>query len=138
LFGPGSNYRWSWLLLQVGGIWTLALAPYAALFLGLDHGSPILAVAGAAAVTTHLIFSLGFVSRRPFEILSVMLFPAGLLLISAMMLRAGYRCFKNGGIEWRGTHYSMEPLRAGQRVGFRIDKRTIRQRAAPPERPVDQ
>jgi hypothetical protein len=41
-----------------------------------------------------------------------------MLLMSAMMLWSGYRCLRNGGIEWRGTHYSIEELRAGQRVKF--------------------
>jgi hypothetical protein len=40
------------------------------------------------------------------------------LLITAMMLRAGYQCVKNGGIDWRGTHYPLDQLRSGQRVTF--------------------
>jgi hypothetical protein len=41
-----------------------------------------------------------------------------MLLITFMMLRAGYKCLKNDGIDWRGTHYSLEQLRAGQRIKF--------------------
>jgi hypothetical protein len=40
------------------------------------------------------------------------------LLIGAMMLRAGYKCLKNDGIEWRGMHYPLIQLRQGQRVKF--------------------
>jgi hypothetical protein len=47
-----------------------------------------------------------------------LLFPVGVLLITAMMLRAGYQCVKNGGIDWRGTHYPLDQLRTGQRVKF--------------------
>ena len=52
-----------------------------------------------------LIFSIFFVPERKTKSLSLLLFPVGVLLITAMMLRAGYQCVKNGGIDWRGTHY---------------------------------
>jgi hypothetical protein len=118
LFGPGSNYRWCLLLLQVIMIWMLAVAPYVALALGIGRGLLPLWVIGAATTTMQLMFSVFFVAGRPKKALSVLLFPVGMLLISAMMLRAGYQCVKNGGIDWRGTHYPMDQLRAGQRVKF--------------------
>jgi glycosyltransferase involved in cell wall biosynthesis len=118
LFGPGSHYRWWLLLIQVGIIWLLVSAPYLALVLGVAHGIATLWFAGAVAVGMHLIFSLFFATVRQSESLSLLLFPAGMLLISAMMLHAGYQCVKNGGIEWRGTHYPLDELRAGQRVKF--------------------
>ena len=37
-------------------------------------------------------------------------------MIAAMLWRAGYKCLKNDGIDWRGTHYPLAQLRAGQRV----------------------
>jgi hypothetical protein len=41
-----------------------------------------------------------------------------MLLISLMMLRAGFQCVRNNGIDWRGTHSPLEQLRAGQRIRF--------------------
>jgi glycosyltransferase involved in cell wall biosynthesis len=118
LFGPGSHYRWWLMLLKVGIIWTLVAAPYFSLVFGLAHGLAPLWIAGAAAIVMHLIFTGCFAAERKTKVLILLLFPVGVLLITAMMLRAGYRCIKNGGIDWRGTHYPLEQLRAGQRVKF--------------------
>jgi hypothetical protein len=118
LFGPGSHYRWWLMLLQVGIIWALVVAPYLSLALGLARGVAPLWIAGAAAISMHLIFSVSFVAEREMKSLSALLFPVGVLLITAMMLRAGYQCVKNGGIDWRGTHYPVDQLRLGQRVKF--------------------
>jgi len=118
LFGPGSDYRWWLMILQVGMIWALVVAPYLSLALGLTRGVAPLWIAGAVAISMHLIFSVFFVAEQKTKSLSVLLFPVGLFLITAMMLRAGYQCVKNGGIDWRGTHYPLEQLRTGQRVKF--------------------
>ncbi len=118
LFGPGSHYHWWLMLLQVAVIWTLVAAPYGALALGLARGFTALWIAGAAAIGMHLIFSFFFAKELRVQRLTLLLFPAGLLLISTMMLRAGYQCVKNDGIDWRGTHYHLDQLRAGQRVKF--------------------
>jgi Glycosyl transferase family 2 len=118
LFGPGSGYRWWLMLLRVGMIWALVVAPYFSLALGLAHGLAPLWIAGTAAISMHLIFSVFFVAEQKTKSLSLLLFPVGVLLITAMMLRAGYQCVKNGGIDWRGTHYPLDQLRTGQRVKF--------------------
>ena len=118
LFGPGSGYRWWLMLLRVGMIWALVVAPYFSLALGLAQGLAPLWIAGTAAISMHLIFSVFFVAEQKTKSLSLLLFPVGVLLITAMMLRAGYQCVKNGGIDWRGTHYPLDQLRTGQRVKF--------------------
>jgi glycosyltransferase involved in cell wall biosynthesis len=118
LFGPGSHYRWWLMLLQVGMIWALVAAPYFSLALGLVHGLASLWIAGATAISMQLIFTVCFAAERKTKSLVLLLFPVGVLLITAMMLRAGYQCLKNGGIDWRGTHYPIDQLRAGQRVKF--------------------
>jgi hypothetical protein len=61
---------------------------------------------------------LFFINQPQLRSLSLLFFPAGVLMITGMMLRAGYQCVKNGGIDWRGTHYPLEQLKAGQRVKF--------------------
>jgi hypothetical protein len=134
LFGPASNYQWWLLLLQVVMIWLLAVAPYVALALGIGHGFVPLWFFGAAAVIVQLMFSVFFVVDEPKKSLSMLLFPVGMLLISAMMLRAGYQCLKNGGIDWRGTHYPIEQLRAGQRVKFLAPASAIARKIKPRNR----
>jgi glycosyltransferase involved in cell wall biosynthesis len=118
LFGPGSRYRWWLMLIQVGVIWAIVAAPYVSLALGLAHGLAPLWTAGAAAISMQLIFPMCFVADRKTKGFILLLFPVGVLLITAMMLRAAYQCLKNGGIDWRGTHYPIDQLRAGQRVKF--------------------
>jgi glycosyltransferase involved in cell wall biosynthesis len=118
LFGPGCRYRWWLMLLQVGVIWSLVAAPYVSLALGVAHGLASLWIAGAAAISVHLIFTACFAIERKIKPLILSLLPVGVVLITAMMLRAGYQCLKNGGIDWRGTHYPIDQLRAGQRVKF--------------------
>ena len=118
LFGPGSHYRWSLMLLQVGMIWALVAAPYFSLAFGLARGLAPLWITGAAAIGMQLIFPVFLVADGKTKSFSLLLFPVGLLLITAMMLRAGYQCVKNGGIDWRGTHYPLDQLRTGQRVKF--------------------
>ena len=118
LFGPGSHYRWSLLGIQVGMIWILAAAPYVALGVGIAQGLIPVWLAGISAISMHLMFSIFVAAKLSLGSVTVLLFPAGMLLISAMMLRAGYQCIKNGGINWRGTHYPVEQLRAGQKVRF--------------------
>jgi hypothetical protein len=106
------------MMLQVGVIWALVFAPPIAILLGLALGLAPLWVAGAAAISMHLIFSVFSVTKLHAKSFALLLFPAGMLLITFMMLRAGYKCLKNNGIDWRGTHYSLEQLRAGQRIKF--------------------
>ncbi|MDH3442784.1 MAG: glycosyltransferase [Deltaproteobacteria bacterium] len=120
LFGPGSHYRWWLMLLQVVIIWALVAAPIVALMFGVVLGSAPLWTAGAAAMAMHIMFSLFSYYESRAEIPSLLLFPAGLLLISLMMIRAGFQCIRNNGIDWRGTHYPLDQLRAGQRVKFSL------------------
>ena len=116
LFGPGPRYRWWRLLSSVIQIGALLAAPLTALIAGFGQGSIFLMVIGLVVVGLHIVFSVFYGRDRQGEIVYLLFFPVGLLMISVMMLRAGYKCLKNGGIDWRGTHYSLEQLRAGQRV----------------------
>jgi hypothetical protein len=70
------------------------------------------------AIGSHFFVSLLSFGKARSESIKLLLFPIGLLAISFMFLWSGYRCMKNGGIDWRGTHYSLAELRAGQRVKF--------------------
>jgi glycosyltransferase involved in cell wall biosynthesis len=118
LFGPASHYRWWLMLLQVAMIWALVAAPVVALTRGAVVGSALLWTAGAVAMGMHIVFSLFFFYESRAEIPSLLLFPAGMVLITLMMLRSGFQCIRNNGIDWRGTHYPLQQLRAGQRLKF--------------------
>lgn len=118
LFGPGAHYQWWRALFQICGAWALVVAPLVGLLAGLASGSGVLSVAAAGAIGMHLVFAVMFAEKKPADSVYLLLFPLGLLLINAMMLRAAYRCLRNQGIDWRGTHYSLAQLRAGQRVKF--------------------
>ncbi len=118
LFGPGLHYQWWRMLLAVFLILGLVAAPPLALALGIKTGSSLLISLAAAAFAAHLIFVLLFVPEKGRESLSLIFLPFGLVMLSFMMLWSGLKCLKNGGIDWRGTHYSMEELRKGQRVKF--------------------
>jgi hypothetical protein len=116
LFGPGCDYRWWRLVAQIVAIVSFVIAPWLMIGLGVMKGNPGLNVVGCAAVAAHILFALLCPAGKRQEIYSLLLFPAGLLMIAAILWRAGYKCLKNDGIDWRDTHYPLAQLRAGQRV----------------------
>jgi hypothetical protein len=117
-FGPGANYRYSQQLFIVVLLWLLALAPAFSVVLGFLMPDPILFASGGLAVVSTLVVACVMPRDSARQILSYVLLPVGVLVMSAIMLRAAFLCFRNDGIDWRGTHYSVEKLRAGQRVRF--------------------
>ena len=118
LFGPGAHYQWWRVLFQVVGAWALAAAPLVGLIAGLLSESGVMLGAAAVAIATHLVFAVLCADKKPGDSLYLLFFPLGFLLVNAMMVRAAYRCLRNKGIDWRGTHYSLAQLRAGQRLRF--------------------
>jgi len=118
LFGASANYRWWVTVIQASGIFALAAAPAMTTFLGLGQSSNRLLFVGLVALGTHWTFSLVATAEGWRSRLSLLLAPVGLGLIGAMMLHAARKCLANGGIDWRGTHYPLAQLRAGQRVSL--------------------
>jgi glycosyltransferase involved in cell wall biosynthesis len=118
LFGSGANYQWWLMLAQVIGLVALALAPWLGILLATRVDSITVTVLGAATLAAHGLFAVCCAEHPPRDVLTLLLFPFGLLLIAAMFLRAGCKCIKHGGIDWRGTHYPVGQLRQGQRVKF--------------------
>lgn len=114
VFGAGAHYQVWRLLLQVILVWALVAAPVVAL----SSDSFVVWWLGVAAITCHILFSIVFVYVRQSSILSILAFPLGLLLFSCMLLWSGFQCTRNGGIDWRGTHYATHELKLGQRVKF--------------------
>ena len=116
LFGSTANYRWWVTVIGALGLWALAAAVPLAAFVGMTESRGLLFGAGLAALVLHVAFSLGALSQGWRSRFSLLFAPAGLVMIGAMMLHAAWKCLAQGGIDWRGTRYPLEQLRAGQRV----------------------
>jgi len=116
LFGSTANYRWWVTLIGVFVLSALPAAPPFAVLAGLSEGRGFLFGAGVAGLAMHWAFSLCATSQGLRSRFSLLLAPAGLLIIGAMMVHAAWKCLAQGGIDWRGTRYPLEQLRAGQRV----------------------
>lgn len=120
LFGPGSNYHWWLMVLQVAGLWSLAAAPWIALIIGMMLGTVPVLAAGLCVFAAQSLFALCCVNNRREESFGLLFVSFGLIVIGAMLLSAGLKCLRNGGIEWRGTRYPLAQLRQGQRVKFLV------------------
>ncbi len=117
-FGPGANYSYLRQILMVLGLWCLLVAPPLSVALGLYTGNIALLAAGAGAFLTTFVISLAMPRKSLRDIAAYLMLPIGALFVSMIMLRSAWKCFRNGGIDWRGTHYPVEQLRRGQRVKF--------------------
>ena len=115
-FGPGANYSYARQLAIVVFLWLFSVMPALSVLAGFYSPDPILLGAGGLAILTTIVVSLLMPRKSPREVAAYLLLPIGVLLMSVIMLRAAYLCLRNGGIDWRGTHYSVAELRAGQRV----------------------
>lgn len=112
LFGAGAHYRGWVTAIQVSFLWALLAAPIVAL----TSGSALLMACGVLVVVVQILFSIFCERDKPSEIWRLLLFPLGVFMLSLMMLWSAYHCLKSGGIDWRGTRYSLKELRDGQRV----------------------
>ena len=114
LFGAGPGYSVIKLFFQLVPLWALVAAPFMAFY----SDNVWLWSLATIATFLYLIFAFFFIRKKQSETFALLLFPVGLILLSLMMMWAAFKCVKNGGIDWRGTHYSIAKLRAGQRVRF--------------------
>lgn len=118
MFGAGAHYQWWRVMLQTLGVWALAAAPLTGLLAGVYLGQIFLLAATSTAIAMHLVFILFVPRKNPQDLAYLLFFPLGLLLINLMMIRSAYCCLHHNGIDWRGTHYPLATLRAGQRMRF--------------------
>jgi hypothetical protein len=112
-FGIMGRFSVSRLLAIALGTLAAAWLPYSGL---LAVGAPRLQLLGAVCVALASITGVA-AARWLRRAWLPALFPVvGLTLVAGMCLRAAWRGWRIGGIEWRGKLYASRELRAGQRV----------------------
>lgn len=117
-FGAGAAYSYTKQLLIVALLICLAIFPYLSFFLGIALNDAIILTAGGIALAVTLAMAIFMPRKSSRDIAANLLLPFGVFLMAVIMLRSAYKCLRNGGIDWRGTHYSVTELRRGQRVRF--------------------
>ena len=115
LFGAAARYSYWRAAGIVAFSWLLFAAPTVAL---IRIDIPYLWLAGVLAYAISMLLAVLVWSKTRTQLLPGLLAPIGHLLISFMLLRSAVRCWRQGGIAWRGTVYSLDELREGQRVIF--------------------
>ncbi len=117
-FGPGANYSYLRQILMVLFLWSLLFAPPLSVLLGGVLNNVVLIGASTVAFLATFVTALAMPRKSLRDIFAYLFMPIGTLFVSLIMLRSAWKCFRNGGIDWRGTHYPIEQLRRGQRVRF--------------------
>jgi hypothetical protein len=107
-----------------GARWTLpALLAGTAILVSLELG-PWLALCssrpaprtlGALGAALSVAATIGVARWMRHRLLPAAVSPVGVLLLAAMMVRAGVLASARGGVFWRGTFYRTEDLRGGSR-----------------------
>lgn len=113
MFGAGCHYSWRRAALLVFAAIFALVAPVAALLVTAVPGVwtlPLLLLVVLAARATPFARRLGQPAAP------MLLLPLGLLILTVAVLRSAVICSRQGGIVWRGTHYGLAELRAGQVV----------------------
>ncbi len=106
----GLNYSKGLAAAAVAGNLVLGVFPFVAVWWTSGLEQLFLAVAGAAQMAAYA--GLAVVQRsRPWL---AALYPVAALLFAAIVAAAVLRTLRRRGIEWRGTHYSLEELRANR------------------------
>jgi len=113
-YGPASHYKISRFIWLIVTMLSFSIAPYMALLSSWGW----LQCLGLLVIMLQILFAVFFVRNDHAETISLLLFPIGLILYTMVVIRAGYKCIANKGIDWRGTHYSINELKAGQRIKF--------------------
>jgi hypothetical protein len=100
------------LVLMLGLVAFVEIGPYASI-LG-THGWARLAAIAATGIVILVQLGLSRWMRRP--VLASLFGPLGALMIIATAIRATVLTLVRGGIDWRGTHYTIDALRRGMKL----------------------
>lgn len=107
------QYKYSNAILFSVLLWLTVLAPFAAFY---PHGITWLAYVGGAAFSLHILYAIVYSRWLNFPALPGIFLQVGKPILSFILLRSAYLCWKQNGILWRGTHYRLQDLKAGSRV----------------------
>ncbi|RDI41242.1 glycosyltransferase [Falsibacillus pallidus] len=108
----GLHYQFPMVFLAVAGVFCSQVLPFLTIF----SPDPLLRV--LSFIVVILIFSLYYLIVKKLTSFSPLLFfvfPATALLFIYSIVRAVLLTIKRGGIEWRGTVYSLKELRKRER-----------------------
>jgi glycosyltransferase involved in cell wall biosynthesis len=109
-FFAAAGYSLAVAALQIVGLFTLSVLPFAGLLFGQGWIRILAAVAVFIAVCFHACIAALVMRVSPFYALTQ---PLGATLMSYMILRSAFVTVKQGGIVWRGTFYSLDDLKRG-------------------------
>jgi hypothetical protein len=110
IFGVMFQWRFPSFFVVFAAMTLLVLAPFVAFALG----SPVAAALGCLCLAGRWTLGASLSGRGTVPGLAAPLFPIGQLLLLALLAHSARVTWKEGGINWRGTHYSLAELRAGQ------------------------
>jgi glycosyltransferase involved in cell wall biosynthesis len=115
LFGGAARYRyWRTAAMAVLSCLLFAAPLVALIRTDISH----LWLAGVLAYAVSSLSAVMVWRRLGVSLGPGLLTPIGQLLITCMLLYSTFRCWRQNGIAWRGTVYSLKELRGGQRVVF--------------------
>lgn len=113
MFGVIAHYRYDKIVVSIISIWLLLFGWLVALF---SFQIPWLVGFGITTYFCLVLYLLAVQRKLKRWQPEILLIPIGQLLFSVILLRATIRVKQLHGINWRDTFYSLESLRAGQRV----------------------
>jgi cellulose synthase/poly-beta-1,6-N-acetylglucosamine synthase-like glycosyltransferase len=113
IVGGFTNYKLSLvLIMSIFSVSTLVVPMIAISFYNYQS---IFSV-GIEFLIFTLVFALMIKKFMKHSFLTIASLPLGIFLMGIILLRSSYICFKNGGISWSGTFYTLKELKAGTRV----------------------
>jgi len=113
IFGIGLQYNISRLPIALYIGFSFLFGPLMALFVPVF---PYSWAIGAVALLTFIISTVPTHRKTGVGWLPTLCVPAGLFLLHLVLIRSAWICWRQGGIYWRGTKYSLQELKKGQRL----------------------
>lgn len=112
IVGGFTNYKISMLFL----VSLMATSPVIFTLAAFLLGTKLSISLGVISVAASMFFAYKIKKFLHHPLLNIALFPLGMSLLTAVMLRAAFICYKNRGIYWSGTFYPLNELKQGIRV----------------------
>ncbi len=110
----GAQYQYWRALLGIIGILFVAVAPWLSIF----SGNWLLSLAAVGAISGYWFAWISGDKAQGVGWLERLISPLLLLVIAWALARSTYITWRQGGIKWRETFYSIAALRRGQRLKF--------------------